>query len=74
MGQSGKFISDKDYLIKGKYILIKFCKGGAFGEVFFARHAEKNYEVAIKFVSIQVYIKISEIIQLNPKYNFNSIE
>lgn len=44
-------MNDKEYLIKGKYILENFCKGGAFGEVFFARHAEKNYEVAIKFVS-----------------------
>lgn len=35
---------------------MNFCKGGAFGEVFFARHAEKNYEVAIKFVSTYSYI------------------
>lgn len=36
---------------------MNFCKGGAFGEVFFAKHAEKNYDVAIKFVSkINIYI------------------
>eukprot|EP00347_Sterkiella_histriomuscorum_P024208 403331935 len=46
-------MNDKEYLIKGKYILMNFCKGGAFGEVFFARHSEKNYEVAIKFSDSQ---------------------
>ena len=46
-----KFTGEREYLIKGKYVLLNFCKGGAFGEVFFAKHAEKGYEVAIKFVN-----------------------
>ena len=53
IGQLGKFTSadTSDYLIKGKYRLLSFCKGGAFGDVFFAKHSEKGYDVAVKFVS-----------------------
>jgi hypothetical protein len=52
LGQLGKFSQGEacEYLIKGKYRLMSFCKGGAFGDVFFAKHSEKNYDVAIKFV------------------------
>lgn len=63
-------MNDKDYLIKGKYMLVNFCKGGAFGEVFFAKHAEKNYEVAIKFVSFATYLKII----CNSLLKFNNLE
>ncbi|CDW90421.1 protein kinase domain containing protein [Stylonychia lemnae] len=37
-------------MIKEKYLVLNFCKGGAFGEVFFGKHIVKEYEVAIKFV------------------------
>ena len=46
------FEGDNDYIIKDKYKLTNHVKGGAFGEVFFAKHLKKNYEVAIKFVSL----------------------
>lgn len=46
-----------DYLIKQKYKLMNYCKGGAFGDVFFAKHIEKNYDVAIKFVSKWIIFK-----------------
>lgn len=46
------FNNGTDYIIKGKYKLMNYLKGGGFGDIFFARHVEKNYEVAIKFVSI----------------------
>lgn len=42
--------NEKEYVIKGKYKLLNYVKGGGFGDIFFARHIEKNYEVAIKFV------------------------
>jgi serine/threonine protein kinase len=41
-----------EYIIKQKYKVQSFVKSGGFGDVFFARHIEKNYEVAVKFVSI----------------------
>ncbi len=41
---------DKEYIIKGKYKLLNYVKGGSFGDIFFAKHIEKNYDVAIKFV------------------------
>ena len=50
--QVANFSGEKDYIIKGKYRLANYCKGGAFGDVFFAKHTEKGYDVAIKFVSI----------------------
>lgn len=52
IGQLGKFTADIDYIIKEKYKLSNYCKGGAFGDVFFAKHVVKNYDVAIKFVSL----------------------
>ncbi len=36
------------YIIKGKYKLINFYKAGGFGQIFFAKHLEKGYEVAVK--------------------------
>ena len=45
------FTNELDYIIKGKYKLMNYLKGGGFGDIFFAKHVEKNYEVAIKFVS-----------------------
>ncbi len=39
------------YIIKDKYQITNFFKAGGFGEVFFAKHIAKNYDVAIKFVS-----------------------
>ena len=41
-------------MIKDKYKLTNYCKGGAFGEVFFAKHIEKNYDVAVKFVYFNI--------------------
>ena len=49
--QVANFTGDKEYTIKQKYKLLNYCKGGAFGDVYFAKHVEKGYEVAIKFVS-----------------------
>jgi hypothetical protein len=37
-------------VIKDKYKVNGFIRGGAFGDVFFAKHSQKNYDVAIKFV------------------------
>ena len=56
--QVANFSSDKDYVIKEKYKLLNYLKGGAFGDVYFARHIEKNYEVAIKFVSYSMDFRI----------------
>lgn len=49
--QVANFSQDKEYIVKQKYKLLNYCKGGAFGDVFFAKHTDKGYEVAIKFVS-----------------------
>jgi hypothetical protein len=49
--QVANFTGEKEYIIKSKYKLLNYCKGGAFGDVFFAKHIEKGYDVAIKFVS-----------------------
>ena len=38
--------------IKEKYKVTGFIRGGGFGDVFNAVHTEKNYEVAVKFVSL----------------------
>jgi serine/threonine protein kinase len=38
-------------LIKEKYLVTGFIRGGGFGDVFLAKHTEKGYEVAVKFVS-----------------------
>lgn len=38
-------------MIKDKYKLVAYYKAGGFGEIFFAKHIFKGYEVAIKFVS-----------------------
>lgn len=40
----------KGYTIKEKYQLLSHCKAGAFGDVFFAKHITKEYEVAVKLV------------------------
>ena len=56
LGHLGKFTAAdtiSEYLIKDKYRLLCFCKGGAFGDVFFAKHAEKGYDVAVKFVNLR---------------------
>jgi hypothetical protein len=37
-------------LLKDKYQLQFYAKAGGFGEVFIARHIQKDYEVAVKFV------------------------
>lgn len=34
----GKFREGKEYIIKGKYKLVNYAKGGAFGDVFLAKH------------------------------------
>ena len=48
------FNNDQEYIIKEKYKLLNYIKGGGFGDVFFAIHIDKNYEVAIKFVMIGI--------------------
>ena len=52
MHNLASFTNEQEYVIKNKYKLVNYCKGGAFGDVFFAKHTEKSYDVAIKFVSI----------------------
>lgn len=37
-------------MIKQKYVLENYYKGGAFGDIFFAKHLVKDYEVAVKLV------------------------
>ncbi len=57
------FSGEKEYIIKQKYKLLNYCKGGAFGDVFFARHIEKGYDVAVKFVRttfIAVLLKLED--------------
>jgi hypothetical protein len=49
--QIAKFTDPADCVIKQKYKLLEFCKGGAFGDVYFGKHVDKGYDVAIKFVS-----------------------
>lgn len=51
--QVANFSGDREYVIKQKYKLLNYCKGGAFGDVFFACHIEKGYDVAVKFVSLK---------------------
>eukprot|EP00347_Sterkiella_histriomuscorum_P016337 403353577 len=46
------FNQDTDYIIKGKYILKNYIKGGGFGDIFIAKHKDKGYEVAIKFSDV----------------------
>lgn len=47
--QVANFTGITEYVIKQKYKLLNYCKGGAFGDVFFACHVHKGYEVAVKF-------------------------
>lgn len=57
--QVANFAGDKEIIIKQKYKLTSFNKGGAFGDVFFARHVEKGYDVAIKFVSTMTITEVA---------------
>lgn len=41
----------ENIIIKGKYKIINFYKAGGFGQIFFAKHTSKGYDVAIKVVS-----------------------
>jgi serine/threonine protein kinase len=41
-------------ILKEKYQVQGFARGGGFGEVFIAKHISKDYEVAVKFVSNSV--------------------
>lgn len=59
--QMSAFSNDAEYVIKEKYKLSNYCKGGAFGEVFFAKHIDKNYDVAIKFVNTLRFPIISNL-------------
>lgn len=36
-------------MIKDKYRVTGYIRGGGFGDVFVAKHLKKNYEVAVKF-------------------------
>ena len=56
--QVANFTGIKEYVIKQKYKLLNYCKGGAFGDVFFACHVDKGYEVAVKFVNFYSFINI----------------
>jgi serine/threonine protein kinase len=38
-------------VVKEKYKIMDFIKGGGFGDVFLAKHTEKGYDVAVKIVS-----------------------
>lgn len=60
-------------MIKNKYKLLNYVKGGGFGDVFFARHIHKNYDVAIKFVYSHAIVNFSKyrVIQRMKKLNDN---
>ena len=44
----------KNLIIKEKYVVQMYYKTGGFGEIYFAKHIKKSYEVAIKFVYIHL--------------------
>ncbi|CDW82169.1 protein kinase-like protein [Stylonychia lemnae] len=41
-------------ILKNKYQLCFFSKGGGFGEVYIAKHITKEYDVAVKFVTFKL--------------------
>ena len=47
------FIVLKGQILKEKYRIVDFIRGGGFGDVFLAKHVVKNYDVAVKIVSVQ---------------------
>ncbi len=49
--KKGEDGNTEHYIIKDKYQVLNWAKGGGFGDIFIARHITKGYEVAIKFVS-----------------------
>ena len=40
----------KGLVLKEKYKVVDFIRGGGFGDVFLAKHVQKSYDVAVKFV------------------------
>lgn len=44
-------------IIKDKYVIRDYIRGGGFGDVFLAKHFDKNYDIAVKFVRLfQTYL------------------
>lgn len=42
----------ENLVVKNKYQIQFYAKSGGFGEVYIAKHINKDYEVAVKFVSL----------------------
>jgi serine/threonine protein kinase len=58
-------------IIKEKYQIKDFIRGGGFGDVFLAKHSDKGYDVAVKFVSIRIYFHWRVTDKLNKSFNAN---
>ena len=60
-------LDEDNYVIKGKYRVKDWVKGGGFGDIFMATHIEKNYDVAIKFVIYNIVLNISRLMEVTKK-------
>jgi serine/threonine protein kinase len=61
-----KVYQSQEILVHGKFKLLNFHKAGGFGEIFFAKHKERGFDVAIKFVSIYFCLNNCITVRVTP--------